>query len=186
MIVDQILACPLPITPLMPQLVKAFVTAMLQLSSMTATPDLQEQQQRFRFTTLAEPTIRSVLGLPRAPLRRFAGIVPLPVSCAHGNSPATVVRPKGDAIAEAAQYGEAARFLVALFVLEFNEQGLAARSELKAQAPQQPHHRAAFFASFGFPPDLLWEIPIERLVADASADPRCAAIAEPLSILAMS
>lgn len=184
-IIGQILACPLPIHPLFPEIIKLFVSSLFSSAQ-------QQQEPGFRFTTLVEATVRSVLGLPRQPLRRFSGIVPLPVSCSpSGSIVARIPQPEeGEEESAASQfsseYGEAAKYLVTLFVLEHNEQGLLARTELRAQVPQQPHQRAAFFSQFGFPFDLLWEIPIKRLVAGATADPRCSTIVEPMTVLSVS
>ena len=170
-LVPQILSGGLPVHPL-------FIEA---ISSYTATAVRQcireeqgQDQRKWNPTIISEEEARRALGMPYIPMRKCRGLIPLPLSCGLPQPKTTpIVRPRevDRAVREDRRYGAGARYLVALFVLEYSEAWTGLKGGLKNP----------------YLDDFLWNIPIRKILSDARSDPRCAgALTARLAALAMS
>lgn len=170
-LVPQILSGGLPAHPLFIDTISSYAGAAVR---QRVREEQGQEHHRWRPTIISEEEARRVLGMPHAPMRKCRGLISLPLSCGlsqpkvspHSMS-TRIIKP----LRENEAYGEGARYLVALFVLEYSEAWTEQKSGLNCT----------------YLDDFLWNIPIREILSDARSDPRCVGILTTrLSALAMS
>ena len=183
-LVPQILSGCLPAHPL-------FLDAISIYASGAVRQLMRGEQSQGRLTLISEAEARSVLGMGQVPLRKCRGLIPLPLSCGLPRpkiGTVTTGRTTGDTrehpTREGTQWGSGARYLVAFFILEYVEALAIARG---GPNTQKGGGGGGGWPRGAYPDDFLWDMPIQEILAEARADPRCAGgLAERLGALVMS
>lgn len=168
-LVPQILSGGLPARPLFIETISSYAVA-------AARQYMREEQGQDQYkwgpTIISEEEARRVLGMPHVPMRKYQGLIPLPLSCGFSQLKFSS-RATQDAkpVKESNMYGAGARYFVTLFVLEYSE----------AWAEQKAGTGSVYLDDF------LWNIPVREILSDARLDPRCAgALTTRLAALGMS
>ena len=170
-LVPQILSGGLPVHSLFIEAISSYTTA---AARHCIREEQGQEQGRWNPTIISEEEARRVLGMPHAPMRKCRGLIPLPLSCGLPQpKKSSFVGPieTSKPVREDKRYGEGARYLVALFVLEYSEAWTGLKGGLNNP----------------YLDDFLWNIPIREILSDARSDPRCAgALTTRIAALAMS